>query len=366
MNKVCLTALLLLCCGCAGKAKSDPLVGNYIGWTFVNGQAQASDGSQGILLKLTLKPDGTYTQELRSSVMMKLSSNAKGTYSHSGDEVKLHGTVTSDMDDGYKKSKDTRPHNVNLKLKDGMLRMNVESGESIYFRKANTGRPHLSSQPQLKKSETNAVELIKKVEKTYASLKSLRVTGTFKSKSVSSMAEKATFKVLFKGPSKFLFEALIPDGEKEGDFTEITWNGGPKCWWYTKEFGETEERDLGNAISIVGVKFGPEAKLLASLLLPKEFLRNSLSEDSTKITLLKSEKIGKKTYAVIQLRGKGADVTKLWVDESSGLILRMFESIRGVTVDFSPEPNVEHLTTAKPRDQRERILIWQTVKALGS
>jgi len=35
---------------------------------------------------------------------------------------------------------------------------------------------------------------------------------------------------------------------------------------------------------------------------------------------------------VFQLRSKGADVTKLWVAESTGLIVRYFDGIRGETI----------------------------------
>ena len=332
--------VLAICWGCSVQKKVDPLVGTYVGWMFIDGQAHAADGSQGMSEKLNLKPDGSYTFQIESSVMMTMSAKAEGAYTRAGDDVTLTGTLTSTMDDGYRKGTDTGPHKVKLTFESGMLMMKDGKGDPYYFRKEGTGPPALPSQLQLKQSDAAAVALIEKVEKVYASLKSFRATGSLQSHGGGFVAENARFKVLYQSPSKFRFEASILDGGMERDRAEITWDGSSKCWWYSKEFGETTDRPLGNALSIAAVNFGPEADILPSLLLPKELGHGGLSASYPEAILLPDEKIGGKECVVLQLRSKGADATKLWVDESSGMILRLHEELRAVTITFDPHPNV--------------------------
>ena len=332
--------LLTMCWGCSAQKKGDPLAGTYVGWMFIDGQAHAADGSQGMSQKLTLEPGGAYTLQTETSVMMVASIRAEGTYTHVRDAVSLNGHQTATVDDGYTKGTDSGPHQMTLKVKDSMLVMTDGKGDPFYFRKEGTGPPPLPSQLQLKQSDAAAIALIEKVEKAYASLKSFRATGSVKSNGGGFVAKDARFKVLYQSPSKFRFEASIFDGGTESDRAEITWDGGAKCWWYSKEFGETTDRTVGNALSIAAVTFGPEADILPSLLLPRELGQGGLSALYPEATLLPDEEIDGKVCAVLQLRTTGADATKLWIDESSGMILRLYEELRAVTVTFVPHPNV--------------------------
>lgn len=331
--------LTTICLGCSGQKKADPLLGTYVGWMFIDGQASAADGSLGMSQKLTLRPEGVYTLQTESSAMMTLSARAEGVYTRGSDNVTLSGTQVSTMDDGYKKETTKSPHNLKLKLEDGMLVMKDGKGDPFYFRKEGKGPPPVPHQLQLKHSDVAAIALIDRVQKAYASLKSLQVTGFLESKGAGFVAEKARFKILFQRPSKFRFEGWIIGGGTESDRAEITWDGSPKCWWYSSESGESTDRTLGNALSITAVNFGPEANLVPSLLLPNEFGGGGLSTDFPEATYLPNEKVGGKVFAVLQLRSKGADITKLWVDESSGMIVRFREELRGITITFDPHPN---------------------------
>ena len=122
----------------------------------------------------------------------------------------------------------------------------------------------------------------------------------------------------------------------------MTWNGD-KCWWYTKEFGETTDRGLGNALSIIGVGFGAEASFLPNLLLPHELGAESLAKRYPEITFLPTETINGKRCMVLQLRGKDSDVAKLWVAEETGMIVRYYEGIREemVTLDSKMDTPID-------------------------
>lgn len=164
------------------------------------------------------------------------------------------------------------------------------------------------------------------------------VTGTVKSEGGGFVAKDARFKLLFQRPSSLRFESEILAGSNgEVERTEITWDGGEKCWWYTDEFGETTDRTLGNAMSIVAVNSGPQVDLLLSLLMPEE--RVSIG-DGAEASLLADETIGSQSCAVLQLKDKNGTVTKLWVAKSSNLVLRIHEELRGVTVNLEPRANV--------------------------
>ena len=248
--------------------------------------------------------------------------------------------MATTTDDGYKKGTETGPHHLKLKLENGMLMGKDGKNDPYYYRKEGTGPPPLPTQLQLKPSDDAAVALIEKVEKTYASLRSLKVTGTVQSQGGGFVAKNANFRLLFQSPSQFRFEASVLLGSNgETDENQITWDGGAKCWWYAKEFGEITDRTLGNALSIVAVNAGPQANLLSELLLPKELGQGALSAEP-EATLLPDEKLGGKVCAVLQLRSQGASATKVWVDKSSGMILQLYEELRGITVTFASHPNV--------------------------
>lgn len=308
--------LLVVCLGCSGAKKGDPLAGTYVGWMFIDGQPHAADGSLGMTQKLILKPDGAYHFQTESTMMVVMSVNAERTYRRNGDQVSLNGKETVVAHDGGKKETETGPHQMTLTVENDMLMIKDGKDDPFYFRKEGDGPPPLPPQLQLKPSDAGAIALIEKVEKAHAALKSFRVTGRVQSQGGGFVAKDARFKLLFQSPSKFRFEASKFEGGVEHDRTEITWDGGPKCWWYTKEFGENNDRPVDNALSIVAVNFGPEADILPSLLLPQEFDYGSLSTQYPEATMLPDEEVGGKMCAVLQLRSRGADATKLWVEKS--------------------------------------------------
>ncbi len=334
-----LLVLLAISVGCAPSKKVDPLAGNYVAWGFMDGKPFAMDGSNRTTQKLELKSDGSYTLILETSAMMILSAKANGTYTRTGNTLNLKGTMTSHMDDGYKKGTTTVPNAMKLEVRGETLETSGAGDDSLFFRKEGAGPPTLPAKLQLKPSEPGAIDLVTKVERAYASLKSLAVTGTVRSKGGGFVAKDAKFRLLFSAPSKFRFESTIYGGTKEINHVEITWDGGEKCWWYTTEFGETTDRPLSNALGIAAVNFGPGADVIPSLLLPKEMRSSGLSGRSPEATLLPNEKIGGRECAVLQLRGKDGTADKYWIDPSTHLILRTYEELREVTTTFDPHPN---------------------------
>ena len=337
MAKLGILMLAFICTACSARKDSDPLVGTYVGWMFINGRAVGN--SPGMSQELTLESGGKYVLQIESTVMMLASIKAEGTYKRTGDEVRFTGQQTISSDDGYKKETHSGPHVMTLKVVDGMLTAMDGKGDPYFFRKEGTGPPPLPAQLQLQPSEPAAVALLAQIEKTYSSLKSLRVTGSVKSQGGGFVAEDAKFTVLFQSPSKLRFEASIFDGKTEIDRAEVTWDGGANCWWYSKEFGETRDRSLGNALGIVSVNFGPPADILPVLLVPDQIGFGSLSESYPEAMLLPDEKVGEKLCSVLQLKSEGADVTRLWVDKSNWMILKLHEELRDVTVTFDPHPN---------------------------
>ncbi len=206
-----------------------------------------------------------------------------------------------------------------------------------YFRKEGTGPPTLPGKYKLKVSDSSAVTMLKAVEKIYASMKTFTATGIVESKGAGFAPQKAKFKVLYQSPSKFRFEASVLDGNTEFNRTEITWSGGNNCWMYTKEFGEHTDRPLGNALGIIAVSFGSEADFLPNLLLPQALSSESMTKTYPEVTFLPNETINGQKCMVFQMRSKGAYVTKLWVAELTGLIVRYFDSIRGETITIDSQ-----------------------------
>ncbi|MEI8282171.1 MAG: hypothetical protein WCG75_07195, partial [Armatimonadota bacterium] len=254
-----------------------------------------------------------------------------------GNKLSFTGTLKGKVDDGYKKDDINQPFSMTANVEKGTLIVTDMPVDDHCFRKEGTGPPTLPGKYKLKVSDSSAVTMLKGVEKVYASMKTFSATGTVESKGAGFAPEKAKFKVLYQGPSKFRFEASVLDGDTEFNRTEITWSGGEKCWWYTKEFGENTDRSLGNALGIAMVSFGSEAGFLPRLLLPHELGEHTLSESSLEITLLPNETIKGQKCIVFQMRSKGADVTKLWVAESTGLIVRYFDGIRGETINIDSQ-----------------------------
>ena len=76
MSRLAAAAILATCFGCSSQKSDDPLVGTYVVWMFLEGQAVAYNGSQGMSEKLTLQPNGTYTFQMETSVMVSISAKA--------------------------------------------------------------------------------------------------------------------------------------------------------------------------------------------------------------------------------------------------------------------------------------------------
>lgn len=326
----------ILCASCF-TARKDDLSGTYMGWMFMDGSYVASDGSLGVKDRLTLKGDGTYSYELVSTAMAQVTVTASGKFKRSGENLLLTGTMTATGTDGATSGSQSGPHTLELHLENGMLARSDATGVPFYYRKEGTGPPPVPEKLRLQPSEPDALALVEKVEKTYASLKSYSDTGTIKSGGGGFAAKDAKFTTAFERPSKFRFVATNLEGGKEFERTEITWDG-KTCWWYSTEFGETTERPLGNALSISSVTYA-YADFVTELLLPVEMRSSRLLEKYPEATLLPDETISGKLCAVLKLKKKDSFATTLWIDKVSNLVMRISEDLRGVTVNLSPKAN---------------------------
>lgn len=324
--------ILVTVIGCSSP-KSGGLPGDYVAWTFLTGKPLAEDGSQGITQRLTLNGDGTYKMVIDSKVMVTTHLAEEGTYRLSGRNLELKGTAKIDFDDGYKKSSNTESELRRLRVENGDLILEDELGP-IVFRKKGSGAPPVPKQLQLGKSDPAAIALLRRITKNYSGMQSFRAMGTLKSNGGGFSARDAKFEIVFRRPSSFRFEAISYTDGKQRARTEITWSGGQTCRWVSSENGApTEERALGNALSIESVPYGDSALLLPSLLLPKEVGPAELGADR-EVKTLPDETIRGKLCAVVQIRSRNDAITKLWIDRSSGTIVRSFNDITEQTMEL--------------------------------
>lgn len=318
--------------GCSSP-KSGGLPGDYVAWTFLTGKPLADDGSQGISQRLTLNGDGTYRMVIDSKVMVTTHVAEEGTFRHTGRNLELKGTAKVDFDDGYKKSSKSETELRRFRIENGDLIFEDELGP-IVFRKEGSGPPPVPQRLQLEKSDPAAIALLEQVTKNYGEMRSFRAKGTLKSNGGGFSARDAKFEIVFRRPSSFRFEAISTENGNQLTRTEIIWSGGQTCRWVPSENeAPAEPRSLGNALSIEGVSFGDSALLLPSLLLPKEVGPAELGADR-EVKTLPDETIRGKSCAVVQIRSRNDAITKLWIDRSSGTIVRSFNDITEQTMEL--------------------------------
>lgn len=333
-------ALSAFCLGCGPKKVENPLVGTYVHWIFIDGQARSTDNPNA-KNQITLKSDGTYEYEGNTTAMMVFRVRAQGKFKVTKNKIVFSGTANTVTDTGNGEKTHHGPHEMTMKLVDGMLEEVRPATFTSLWRKEGSGPPPLPKNLQLSKSELAATELVARVESTYGSLNSFKATGTVSSYGGGYVATDANFSILFERPSKFRLEAFDSNSKVETDRTKVTWDGAETCWWYNPEFGVTTNRSLANAIGITSVHYGPQIKLLYSLLMPDDPATQSIDKKFPEATLLPEEKINGRACSVLNLRTNNADATKLWVDKETAMIVRIFEEMREVTVEIDSKPNVK-------------------------
>ncbi|CAN5525080.1 hypothetical protein BH11ARM1_BH11ARM1_13360 [soil metagenome] len=335
----------LIIIGCQGASaptksvgSSAGIAGSYFGWQLVMGKSVAMDGTRGMSSKLELRDNGTYESHLTSNVMMQVKSDSKGTYTVIGKVVRLQGSKTTFMDDGYKKGTTTAAEDLSLKIESGSLVEKLADDFSIYFRKVGAGPPPIPKLPALAKSDPKALKIVREVERMYRSLSSYRDKGSAISDDGFS-AKNVKFETYLMGRRNFGFKARSFDGKEEIDHVEIAWDG-KKTRWTQPEYGVNESRPLANAMSIVQVEFGDSAELVPSLLLPKEMLRSPFESRFGQVTQLPDETVRGRLCLVVKLKTLTGDVTTLWIDKTLKLIRRESESVRKSTIDYEPVANL--------------------------
>jgi hypothetical protein len=326
----------------AGCQKSPPgpagpsLAGDYVGWMFMDGSFSEMNGKEWPEDRMILKADGTFSAERHGRVMMEFDSVASGRFKVQNGRLILDGTVKQKMDDGYGKSEKTGAYRDELAIESGMFMKHVTPDEPYYYRKVGTGPPPVPERLRLKPSDPAAVALIKRVEQTYAALKSYADSGGVKSNGGGFLARDVKFTTRFERPNRFLFRAAQYD--KDGEFAHASaWSEGGKAGSEDSEFGRGERR-LGEALRIYAVTYGDSASLVPSLLMPRELSGSDLSRQP-ELTLLKEEVIRGHPCHVLQLRSRGGTIEKVWVDKSTLMIRQTYDGIRKGWTTIDPQPN---------------------------
>lgn len=301
----------------------------------MEGEFVPFDGSSGSTETLELRPDGTYHLHVDTHVMSSSVMDATGTYSEHDGKVELSGSTQASIDDGYGNSSSTEPHKMSLTIKDGMLAATDVKDDPFYFRKKGTGPPPIPPKLQVRRSDEAAIELARRVEAAYASLDSFSDEGTLRSSGDGFVAEESHFRIKFRRPSQLLVQAAKNDGED----LEVSWDG-TTTRWYEKQYGKPNTtRPLGNALSIAQVAYGDPIALLPELLLPGVLKRRKFEDQYPTLAIGGREKLGGRDCTILLLRSKGANTTKLWIDDELSLIRKSHEDIRGSTVTYSPVRN---------------------------
>lgn len=177
---------------------SNPIVGTYVSWIFLDGKPLCSDGSQGTIDRITLKPDHTFILKLEVKIMQSLSRTVVGTYNVSQKTLTLTYTKASFSVDG-KDQGQTGLMSRKFQIKDGMLSFASPIGGEGFYRKVGSGPPPLPDALKIRPRSVSAEATLRKVENAYASLKSFRATGVLKSHGAGYVATSAAFSFFLPG-----------------------------------------------------------------------------------------------------------------------------------------------------------------------
>lgn len=320
-----------------GGGKSE-LAGTWVAQSFLGSQSLDTT-EHGTEYSLTFMDDGTFTGHMSTRVMMIMDARMKGTYERTGDEVILTGVSETYLDDGYQKGTNTLPFSLKLKVESDRLTQvgTPDMPVTMAFRREGTQPLSPPTKPELPASDPTAVSIFKELEKRYADLKSYSDEGTFVSDGTGFKSERGKFKTLHSRAGGFLFRTESIENGKTYQ-TDAVWGDGKTYRLYMGDIGGSEERPLGNGLSILGVRSGNAATMIPSLLEPVQMKGTELDRLEA-LTLLPDEAVDGRPCFVIEGAYGEFWSMRLWVDKESYLIRRVYDSFANETVNYAPRAN---------------------------
>jgi outer membrane lipoprotein-sorting protein len=327
--------------GVFGACRQEPggIAGKWVGQ--IVSDSPMPDG----MMKFDLEflADKTFKGSLHTTGMMTVDAKMSGKYKIVNDVATLSGKSEVYMDDGYKKETNTEDFEMKLKVESDRLTVIDQDGggDKLIFRREGASKLAAANQKPVNKqlgaqSDPKAIAFLKNVENKYKSLETYSDDGTIKSNGDGFSAKDARFKIRHAKDGRFLFRVdLLGEGkvyESEG----VTSRGG-KTILHMEE--GSEERTLGNALSILQVQSREAAGIVPSLLMPKE-MKRSYFEGLKSVAFLKGETIDGHACRVVESKSAGGSL-RIWIDDKSLLILKTHSSVNGGTTLFHPKTNTK-------------------------
>jgi hypothetical protein len=293
---------------------------------------------------LTLNADGSFTEHMESHIMMNFVSDAKGAYKHQKDNLTLDGSSKVFTDDGYSKGTETVPVHRTFRVKgDKLIENGEEKGEmglNLIYARVGTPR-ETTPQPQKPKltADPKAVDILKAVDKTYASLKTYSDQGTLEGSGEGFMYKHARFTTRFSRPNKFFFSVEGVENGKAYDRNAV-WTDGKKEWLYMGMDGALGERDIRASLGTISPTSGIETTLIPDLLAITKHPEDSLVNQFGGIHLGSVETIGSIKCQKVKLQGETGQQLDIWVGLTNHLIYRAYDDSRKATITYHPKTNV--------------------------
>lgn len=327
--------------GVFGACRQDPggIAGKWVGQ--IVSDPPIPDGM--MKFELEFLADKTFTGSMQTTGMMTMDATMSGKYKIENDVATLSGKSEVYMDDGYKRETNTEDFEMKLKVESDRLTVIDQDGggDKFIFRRAGSQKLAAVKQKPVDRqlgtqSDPKAIAFLARVENKYKSLQAYSDDGTIKSNGDGFSAKDARFKIRYAKDGRFLFRIdLLGEGkvyESEG----VASRGG-KTILHIEE--GSEERTLGNALSILEVQSREAAEIVPSLLVPKQ-MKHSYFEGLKWVAFLKDETIDGHTCRVVESKSASASL-RIWIDEKSLLILKTYSSINDGTTLFHPKTNTE-------------------------
>jgi hypothetical protein len=280
----------------------------------------------------TLNDDGTFTEHKETHAMVIMTENARGNCMRSGDVLTLTGISEGYMDDGYVKGPFKEPFTMKLKYADHALIFLDDAADNDVLRTVfRREGGHAPPKPELQPSDPKAVEIVHEVQRRYAALKSYSDEGTLTSAGRGWMPKNARFHTRFVRPDKFYFQL--------GGI--VVWSDGKKSGLYEGKAAGYQGLRVVGALSMISPTSGVETMLVPALLLPADFHGSMIDPSSREISLVGEDEVSGKDCYMIGVSNPEGMHLKLWIEKSSHLILKAFDSLPKATITYQPQCNIK-------------------------
>ena len=192
-------------------------------------------------------------------------------------------------------------------------------------------------------SQLTAREILDRVISTYTSCRSYSDEGEAKITNVVRPVggRSARFTTAFVRPGGFRFRMEASSSRAES----VVWKDGDGEKFWTVGPGESEV-PLDDGLARLAFFTGGASLSVPSLLFPDIFMGRTLVDSFDEPKLTGTEKIDGRQAFIIEGKTRG-QIAKLWIDQSSFLILKTYRKARGpvldeeVTTKYKPVVNIE-------------------------